>query len=159
MTKIMQAHILDSGLFSYNPPQSVNRIRGTGLLPVDGGRKYPWTVRPGLTIDDGFCFRAEKHCPGTGLAVHKFQDVLSHLAPLQVHDLAAPTSGEEKEADDIGCRSVHRTFSHIGVKHRVKAADFLPRQKPGHLPFRVPPDAPGRVDCDMPADYRMIQDP
>ena len=78
---------------------------------------------------------------------------------MQVQDLAAPAPGEQKEADDIRRGSVHRTFSHAGVKHRVKAADFLPRKKPGHLPSRIPPDAPGRVDRNVPAENRMIQDP
>ena len=159
VAKVMQAHVLDFGLFSHQLPYSVKGVHRTGLLPVDGGRKDPWTIRPGLAFDDGFCFRAEKHCPGTGLTVHKFQDVLAHLAPLQIQNLAAPASGEQKEADDIGRWSAHRTFSHAGVKHRVKAADFLPGKKPSHLPSRVPPDAPGRIGCDMPADYRMIQDP
>ena len=59
----------------------------------------------------------------------------------------------------ISAASAHRVIVHAVVKHRVKAADFLPRKKPGHLPFRVPPDAPDRIGCDMPADYRMIQDP
>ncbi len=101
VAKIMQAYVLDSGLLSCYPPQSVNRLRGMGLLPVGGRRKDPWTVRSVLAFYDGFCFRAEKHRPGTGLAVHKFQDVLAHFVPLQVHDLAAPAPGEQKEADDI----------------------------------------------------------
>ena len=42
----------------------------------------------------------------------KFKDVLAHLAPLQVHDLAAPTPGEEKEADDIGIWSTCRAPGH-----------------------------------------------
>ena len=84
VAKVMQAHVFDSGSFSRQSPYSVKGVRRTGLLPVGGGRKDPWTVQPGLAIDDGFCFRTEKHRPGTGLAVHKFQNVLAHLAPLQI---------------------------------------------------------------------------
>ena len=119
VAKVMQPYVLDSGLLSCQLPYSVNRVRGTGLLPVDGRRKDPWIAQSGLAFDDGFCFRAEKHRPGTGLAVHKFKDVVAHLAPLQVHDLAAPTPGEEKEADDIGIWCTCRSPGHAGVNHLV----------------------------------------
>ena len=109
MAKVMQPYVLDSGLLSCQLPYSVNRVRGTGLIPVDGRRKDPCTAQSGLAFDDGFCFWAEKHRSGTGLAVHKFKDVLAHLAPLQVHDLAGrhPVRRRRRMISALGAHAGH----------------------------------------------------
>ena len=57
----------------------------------------------------------------------------------------------------ISAASAYRILVHAVVKHRVKAADFLPRKKPGHLPFRIPPDALGRIAIDVEVSSQALK--